>query len=251
MAIVIHGPAEMAAMRRAGRVAAQTLRAVTARIRPGICTAQVDAWVRSDTAARGARPSQLGYKGFPAAVCTSRNHVVCHGIPSPDETIDDGDIINVDVTSEFEGFHGDTSITVCVGEPSPDALHVVDVAQRGLAAGIAAVRPGGRLGDVGAAIEALARREGCGVVRQLGGHGIGRSMHMPPHVDHHGPAGRGPRLRPGMTFTIEPMITLGQPRIEFLDDGWTVVTADGSPTAQFEHTVAVTADGAEVLTRLE
>lgn len=248
MAITIHGPRELGAMRRAGRVAAQTLAAVTARIRPGISTATLDAWVREDTAARGARPSQLGYKGFPAAVCTSRNHVICHGIPSPDEILEEGDIVNVDVTSQLDGFHGDTSVTVMLGTPSEAARRVTEVARRGLAAGIAAVRPGARLGDVGAAIEALARREGCGVVREFGGHGIGRHMHMPPHVMHHGPAGRGPRLRPGMTFTIEPMITIGEPAVKMLDDGWTVVTADGSPTAQFEHTVAVTEDGCEVLT---
>ncbi len=236
-------------MRRAGRVAAQTLAAVTARIRPGITTATIDAWVREDTAARGAHPSQLGYQGFPAAVCTSRNHVVCHGIPSPDERLEEGDIVNVDVTSRFEGFHGDTSVTVVLGEPSDAARHVTDVARRGLEAGIAAVRPGARLGDVGAAIEDLARSEGCGVVRELGGHGIGQKMHMPPHVSHHGPAGRGLRLRPGMTFTIEPMITVGSPGIRTLDDGWTVVTTDGSPSAQFEHTIAVTEDGCEVLTR--
>lgn len=248
MAIVIHSPADLNAMRRSGHVAAQTLATVVGRIRAGISTAEIDHWVREDTSARGARPSQLGYKGFPAAVCTSRNHVVCHGIPSPTERLAEGDIINVDVTSEFEGFHGDTSVTVCIGTPPPRAQRVVDVCRAALEIGIAAVRPGARLGDVGAAIEAFAREHGCTVVREFGGHGIGRHMHMPPHVSHHGPAGRGPRLRPGMTFTIEPMITIGDPAIELLDDGWTVITADRSPTAQFEHTVAVTPDGCEVLT---
>lgn len=250
VAIEIHGAREIEALRRAGRVAAQTLAAVTARVRAGVSTARIDAWVREDTAARGARPSQLGYHGFPAAVCTSRNHVVCHGIPSPTEVLEQGDIVNVDVTSELDGFHGDTSITVCVGTPSAEARHVVEVAKRALEAGIAVVRPGARLSDVGAAIEALARREGCGVVREFGGHGIGRRMHMPPHVLHHGPGGRGPRLRVGMAFTIEPMITIGWPAVKVLDDGWTAVTADGSPSAQFEHTVVVTEDGCEVLTRI-
>lgn len=249
VAIAIHGPRELEGLRRAGRVAAQTLAAVTSRVRAGVTTAEIDAWVREDTAARGATPSQLGYQGFPAAVCTSRNHVVCHGVPSPHERLEDGDIVNVDVTSTLDGWHGDTSTMVCVGTPSAQARHVVDVARRALAAGIAAVRPGARLGDVGAAIEALARAEGCGVVREYGGHGIGRRMHMPPHVPHHGPPGIGPRLRVGMAFTIEPMITIGTPRIETLADGWTVVTADRSPTAQLEHTVVVTADGCEVLTR--
>ena len=236
-------------MRAAGRVAAQTLAHVAARVRPGITTADIDAWVREDTARRGARPSQLGYRGFPAAVCTSRNHVVCHGIPSPRERVSDGDIVNVDVTSELDGFHGDTSITICVGEPAPDRQRVVDVAREALAAGIAEVRSGARLGDIGAAIEALARAAGCGVVREFGGHGIGRAMHMPPHVDHVGRRGRGLRLRAGMTFTIEPMITVGWPQVHILKDGWTVVTADGSPSAQFEHTVLVTDAGCEVLTR--
>lgn len=251
VAIAIHGPAEIEGLRRAGRVAAATLAAVTARVRAGVSTAQIDAWVREDTAARGARPSQLGYHGFPAAVCTSRNEVVCHGIPSAREVLKEGDIVNVDVTSELDGWHGDTSITVCVGTPSAEARTVVEVARRGLEAGIAAVRPGARLGDVGAAIEELARREGCGVVKEFGGHGIGRRMHMPPHVEHHGPGGRGPRLRPGMAFTIEPMITIGRPRVRVLPDGWTAVTEDGSPSAQFEHTVVVTADGCEVLTRMD
>jgi methionyl aminopeptidase len=247
--IVVHSPAEIERLRAAGRVAAATLATVAARVRPGLTTADIDRMVREDTARRGARPSQLGYKGFTAAVCTSRNEVVCHGIPSPHERVAAGDIINVDVTSELDGFHGDTSITIEVGEPSAAARKVVDVARRCLAAGIAAVRPGARLGDVGAAIEALARAEGCGVVREFCGHGIGRKMHMPPQVSHVGPGGRGPRLREGMTFTIEPMITIGWPEIVVQRDGWRVETADGSPSAQFEHTIVVTRDGAEVLTR--
>jgi len=249
MAIEIHGTREIETMRRAGRAAAATLAAVTARVRAGVSTGEIDAWVREDTAARGARPSQLGYKGFPAAVCTSRNHVVCHGIPSPKEMLAEGDIVNVDVTSELDGFHGDTSITVCVGMPSAEARQVVNVARRGLELGIAVVRPGARLSDVGAAIEEFAKQQGCGVVREFGGHGIGRRMHMPPHVEHHGPAGRGPRLRMGMAFTIEPMITIGEPGVRMLADGWTVVTRDGSPSAQFEHTVVVSEAGCEVLTR--
>jgi methionyl aminopeptidase len=250
VAIEIHGAREIEGLRRAGKVAAETLAAVTARVRAGVSTAQIDAWVREDTAARGARPSQLGYHGFPAAVCTSRNHVVCHGIPSAKDVLAEGDIVNVDVTSELDGWHGDTSITVCVGTPSAAAMKVVDVARRGLELGIAVVRPGARLSDVGAAIEELAKREGCGVVKEFGGHGIGRRMHMPPHVEHHGPGGRGPRLRVGMAFTIEPMITIGSPGVRVLEDGWTVVTLDGSPSAQFEHTVVVVDGGCEVLTRL-
>jgi len=161
----------------------------------------------------------------------------------------DGGIVNVDVTTELGGFHGDTSQTFVIGNASAQARHVVDVARRCLDAGIAQVRPGARLGDIGAAIEGLARREGCSVVRDFGGHGIGRSMHSEPHVPHYGRQGTGLRLRAGMVFTIEPMINLGGPEVEMLDDGWTVVTRDRSLSAQFEHTLLVTAEGAEVLTR--
>jgi methionyl aminopeptidase len=248
MAIQLLGAAEVAAMRRAGRAAAATLAAVAARIAPGVSTADIDAWVRSDTRRRGGRPSQLGYEGFPAAVCTSRNAVVCHGIPSPDERLSPGDIINVDVTTELQGFHGDTSATLFVGEPSTEARHVVETARRCRDAGIAAVRAGARMGDIGAAIEELATREGCSVVRDLGGHGIGRAMHEPPHVPHFGQRGAGLRLREGMAITIEPMINLGGPGVRRLDDGWTIVTADGSLSAQFEHTVLVTRGGCDILT---
>jgi len=248
MAVVVHAAAEWEGLRRAGRVAAATLAAVGARLRAGITTADIDAWVRQDTAERGARPSQLGYKGFTAAVCTSKNEVVCHGVPSSRDVLADGDIVNVDVTSETGGWHGDTSITFAIGTPPADAMRVLRAAQRCLAAGIAVVRPGARLGDIGAAIVEEARRHGCTVVRDFCGHGIGRHMHMPPQVSHVGRAGTGLRLRAGMCFTIEPMITIGDPRVVVKDDGWTAVTTDGSPSAQFEHTVLVVDDGAEVLT---
>jgi methionyl aminopeptidase len=235
-------------MRRAGRAAAATLAMIGARIAPGISTAEIDTWVRADTFQRGGRPSQLGFHGFPAAVCTSRNAVVCHGIPSSQERLAPGDIINVDVTTELAGFHGDTSATMFVGTPSVEARHVVETARRCRDAGIAEVRAGARLGDIGAAIEELAAREGCSVVRDLGGHGIGRQMHEPPTIIHAGPRGMGLRLREGMAITIEPMINLGGPDVRQLDDGWTIVTADGSLSAQFEHTVVVTRDGCEILT---
>ncbi len=250
MAVEILSPREQDKLRRACLVAAQTLDCVRRKLAAGISTAEVDRWVREDTAARGARPSQLGYHGFPAAVCTSRNAVVCHGIPSSTEVLRDGDIVNVDVTSELDGFHGDLSETFAIGALSPEAAHVVDVAKRCLDAGIAVVRDGARLGDIGAAIESLARREGCSVVRDFGGHGIGRRMHMDPHVSHTGVANTGLRLRAGMAFTIEPMINLGAPAVRVLSDRWTVVTEDGALSAQFEHTVLVTRDGCEVLTRL-
>lgn len=248
MSIALLGPKEQDGLRRAGQVAAETLAYVASQLRAGISTWDIDQWVREDTARRGGTPSQLGYHGFPATVCTSRNNVVCHGIPRRDDILAPGDIINVDVTTKIGGFHGDTSATFFIGEPSPEARHVVDVARRCRDAGIAVVRDGARLGDIGAAILELARKEGCGVVREVGGHGIGREMHMEPHVPHFGERGRGVRLRAGMAFTIEPMVNLGGAAIKTLKDGWTIVTADGSLSAQFEHTVLVTKDGCEVLT---
>lgn len=241
---------DVARLRRAGQAAAGTLATIGARLAAGVSTAQIDAWVRADTARRRGVPSQLGYGSppFPAAVCTSRNAVVCHGIPHDADVLGSGDIVNVDVTTGLDGFHGDTSATFVVGEAGPDARHVVAVARRACAAGIAAVRPGARLGDIAAAIEDLARREGCSVVRDFGGHGIGRRMHEAPHVPHAGTRS-ALRLEPGMCFTIEPMINLGSPEVRVLADGWTVVTADGSLSAQFEHTVLVTRAGCEVLTR--
>lgn len=234
-------------MRRAGAVARATLQSVRAQLARMRTTADIAAWVAADTQARGGRPSQLGYHGFPAVCCTSRNHVVCHGIPSPRERLLPGDIVNVDVTTEFEGFHGDTSATFFIGEPSAEALHVVKVAEAARDVGIRALTVGRRLGEVGAVIEEYVTREGCSVVRDLGGHGIGRQMHQPPHVHHHRVAG-GPRLRAGMALTIEPMVNLGGPEVVFLDDGWTVVTRDGALSAQFEHTVLITNDGPEILT---
>jgi methionyl aminopeptidase len=248
--IEILGAREIAGMRKAGAAAAATLAFVADRLRAGISTAEVDRWVREHTASLGGTSSQLGYKGFPAAVCTSRNNVVCHGIPHRNDVLQPGDIINVDVTTCLEGFHGDTSATFAIGDAAPDALRLLDVARRCRDAGIAAIRDGVRLGDVGAAIEELALRDGCSVVREFGGHGIGRNMHMEPHVSHVGPRGSGIRVRAGMVLTVEPMINLGNAEVRILDDEWTVVTADGSLSAQFEHTVLVTRDGFEILTSL-
>jgi methionyl aminopeptidase len=255
VAVIIHSASEIERMRRAGRVAAATLAHVGARIVPAMPTARIDRLVREDTKKRGGKPSQLGYRAagappFPAAVCTSINAVVCHGIPSEKDVLEPGDIVNVDVTTEIDGFHGDTSATFIVGGPevaTAEARHIVDVARRCRDAGIAVVRDGARLGDIGATIEELARREGCSVVRDFGGHGIGRKMHQDPHVPHVGPRG-GIRLKAGMCFTIEPMINLGTAEVVIADDGWTVLTADGRLSAQFEHTVLVTREGCEVLT---
>lgn len=244
------GPKQREKMRRAGRVAAETLQWVGEQLRAGMTTADIDRLVREDTARRGGTPAQLGYQGFPAAVCTSRNHVVCHGIPSPREVLADGDIVNVDVTTYLDGFHGDTSRTFLIGDVNPEARALVDGALACLHAGINAAHPGARLGDVGAAIEAQATALGFSVVRELGGHGIGRRMHMEPHVHHFGTAGRGARLQPGMAFTVEPMINAGGADVSFLADGWTVVTQDGTLSAQFEHTLLITEHGVEILTAL-
>lgn len=248
--VVVHNRDEVERLRRAGRVAAETLAAVTKKVRAGVSTADIDQWVRSDTAERGASPSQLGYKGYPHTVCTSINEVVCHGMPSVRDILKEGDIVNVDVTSELDGFHGDTSITIPIGKPDAKKMLVLDIARRALELGISVVKDGARLGDIGSAIEEFARKNGCGVVRDYGGHGIGRQMHMEPHVPHHGSRGRGMRLRAGMALTIEPMITIGEPELVIGGDGWTVYTADRSPSAQFEHTLVVTQTGCEVTTRL-
>ncbi len=247
MSVVVKSLREIEAMRAAGQMAAATLLAVGHVLRPGMTTDQINTFVHEDTLRRGGRPSQLGYHGFPKSVCTSRNSVVCHGIPGR-EVLTPGDIINVDITTCYGVYHGDTSATFYIGEPSPEARHVTEVARRSLALGIAAVREGARLGDIGAAIQEYAQAEGCSVVREFGGHGIGRAMHEAPTVSHVGKHGVGLRLKAGMTFTIEPMVNLGRPDIETLGDGWTIVTRDRSLSAQFEHTVVVTKTGCELLT---
>jgi methionyl aminopeptidase len=248
VAIELLDASQLERMRRAGRAAARTLAFVGSQLRAGMSTADIDRLVREDTARHGGRPSQLGYKGFPAAVCTSRNHVVCHGIPSEREWLEDGDVINVDVTTEVDGYHGDTSAMFVIGEASEQAQRLVDVARRCRDAGIAVIRDGARVGDIGAAIQELAREEGVSIVTELGGHGIGRKMHGDPHVSHVGKRGAGPRLKAGMALTVEPMVNAGGAEVSFLDDGWTVVTADGGLSAQWEHTVVVTRDGYEIMT---
>lgn len=231
-------------------MAAETLAFVGAQLRPGRSTADIDRLVREDTARRGGMPSQLGYRGFPAAVCTSRNHVVCHGIPSKHELLMPGDIINIDVTTNVDGHHGDTSAMFLIGEVSPEARRIVEIARRCRDVGIAVIRHGARVGDIGAAIHELATKEGVGIVTEVGGHGIGRTVHTDLHVPHVGRRGMGPRLKAGMALTVEPMVNLGGAAVRFLDDGWTIVTADGSLSAQWEHTVLVTRDGCELLTQL-
>jgi methionyl aminopeptidase len=223
------------------------LDAVGASVTPGVTTDDLDAVAHDAYVAEGGYPSPLGYRGFPKSICTSVNEVVAHGIPD-DRMLADGDIVNCDITIFLDGMHGDCSATFLVGDVEPATKQLVDVTARCLDAGIAAVRPGGRVRDIGRAIQAIAHAEGLGVVRELVGHGIGEEFHSTPYVHHYDEPRDRTRLRPGMVFTIEPMLTLGSPDVAQWDDGWTIVTQDGCPSAQFEHTVLVTSDGVDVLT---
>ena len=234
-------------MREVCRLAADTLLKVGDLIAPGITTDDINTFVHRDTLEKGAIPAPLNYRGFPKSVCTSVNNVICHGIPGK-QVLTDGDIINVDVTHIYKGFHGDTSATFYVGTPSEEAKKVTEIARKCLELGIAEVKPGNRLGDIGAAIQEFAEGQKHSVVRDFVGHGIGRKFHEEPQVKHYGRRGTKTRLRPGMIFTIEPMINVGDYEMEILDDDWTAVTLDGSLSAQFEHTLLVTDDGVEVLT---
>jgi methionyl aminopeptidase len=246
--VEIKSPREIELMRKVCQLAAETLLVVGDQIRPGMTTLEIDRIVHEHTLSQGARPAPLHYKGFPKSVCTSINEVVCHGIPDA-TVLRNGDIVNVDVTHVYEGFHGDTSATFYIGTPSPQARHVTEVARKALDMGIAEVKEGARLGDIGAAIQEYVEAQGCSVVRDFVGHGIGRKFHDAPQVKHYGKRGTGERLRAGMTFTIEPMVNLGGWEVE-VDQGdkWTVRTTDGALSAQFEHTVLVTRAGVEILT---
>jgi methionyl aminopeptidase len=249
-AIEIMTPSMLARMREACQLAGDTLVMVGKHIAPGMTTDDINTLVHDYTLKHGAWPSPLNYHGFPKSVCTSVNEVVCHGIPGK-RVLKDGDIINIDVTSYYpakNGFHGDTSATFYVGTPSDGAKLVTEVSRMCLELGIAEVREGARIGDIGAAITQYAHSHGCSVVRDYVGHGIGREFHTAPQVPHYGKRGDGKRLKAGMVFTIEPMINIGHYECERLDDEWTVITADGSLSAQFEHTIVVTKTGCEVLT---
>jgi methionyl aminopeptidase len=243
---------ELAKMRRAGRIVAGTIDAVLAETRPGRSTLDLDRVAERYIRAQGAIPSFKGYRGtYPASICASIDAEIVHGIPSATRTLKEGMVLSLDFGAIWDGFHGDAAVTVFVGgqAPSEEAAKLAKETERALDAAIDGVRPGGRLSDIGHAIEAVAEEAGLGVIREYGGHGIGRSLHEEPFVQNWGPPGRGPELRPGLTLALEPMFTLGGEANRVLADGWTVVTADGSLAAHFEHTVAVTDDGVEVLTR--
>jgi methionyl aminopeptidase len=245
--IKLHGPDGFEGMRRAGRLAAEILDAVAPLVQPGVSTGEIDDFVREKTIQGGAVPATLGYRGYAHSSCISINHVVCHGIPS-DRTLRDGDIVNIDVTPLLDGWHGDSSRMYLVGDVALKARRLVDVTYECLMLGIEQARPGNRLGDIGAAIQRHAEGHRFGVVREFCGHGLGRIFHDAPEVIHAARAGTGPELRPGMFFTIEPMINLGKPPVKLLEDGWTAVTRDRSLSAQFEHSIGITEDGCEVFT---
>ena len=246
--IVILSQREIEKMRRAGSLAAKLLQHLEPLVKPGVSTLQLNDEAERWTQKHGAKSAPLGYKGFPKSICTSVNEVICHGIPNAKQILKDGDIINIDVTPIVEGYHGDTSKTFLVGNPSPTAQKLVEVTQECLRLGIAEVKPGAKIGDIGAAIQEYAESFGFSVVRDFVGHGISNIFHTAPDVPHYGIRGRGKKLRAGMVFTIEPMINEGTHEAEMLNDGWTAVTSDRLLSAQFEHTIAVTEDGVEILT---
>ena len=249
MPVTIKTPAEIEAMRRAGALAAEVLEIIAPHVKAGVSTEELDDICHEHIVnVQKAVPANVGYRGFPKTVCTSVNNVICHGIPSPAKVLKDGDIINIDVTVIKDGWHGDTSRMFIIGEGSVLARRLVEVTREAMYRGIRAVKPGATLGDIGHAIQSYAEAERFSVVREYCGHGIGRIYHEDPQVLHYGQPGTGLRLEPGMTFTVEPMINAGSRHTRLLPDGWTVVTRDRSLSAQWEHTVAVTETGVEVLT---
>ncbi|MFH1490985.1 MAG: type I methionyl aminopeptidase, partial [Pseudomonadota bacterium] len=239
--------ADIEVLREAGSLAVDTLRLAEEIIRPGISTDEINTLVHEFTVKSGAVPAPLHYRGFPKSVCVSVNEVICHGIPG-ERILKDGDIVNIDVTPIIEGYYADVSKTYFVGTPGPEARRIVLVARESLKAGLSMVRSGKRIGDIGWAIQQYAEGQGCSVVREFVGHGVGFEFHEPPQVPHYGLPGKGTILVPGMVFTIEPMINLGKKDLRILDDKWTAVTNDGSLSAQFEQTILVTEEGFESLT---
>jgi methionyl aminopeptidase len=249
MSAQVKTPEQIERMREAGRLAGEVLAMIEPHVRPGVTTEELDR-ICHDYMVEEQKvvPACLGYKGFPKSICTSVNHVICHGIPSPQKTLKDGDIVNVDVTVIKDGFHGDTSRMFYVGQPSIMARRLCEVAHEAMWRGIRAAAPGATLGDIGHAIQSYVESERFSVVREYCGHGIGERFHEEPSILHYGRPGEGLRLVPGMTFTVEPMVNAGARHTRLLPDGWTVITKDRSLSAQWEHTILVTAQGFEVLT---
>jgi methionyl aminopeptidase len=245
--ISIHGPEAFAPMRAAGRLAAETLDMIGAHVVPGVTTEELNTVCHDFILAHGAIPAPLNYRGFPKSVCISINHVVCHGIPGERKLLD-GDILNIDVTVILNGWYGDSSRMYAAGQPSTRAKRLMDVTYEALMRGVAAVRPGATFGDVGHAIQSFVESQRFSVVRDFCGHGIGKGFHEPPNVLHFGRRGEGAVFKPGMFFTIEPMVNVGRPEVKILEDGWTAVTRDRSLSAQFEHMIGVTETGCEIFT---
>ena len=245
--IKLHGPEAFEGMRKAGRLAAEILDTLVPHVQPGVSTQELDDLVYRHMRDAGAIPATLGYRGYTHSCCTSINHVVCHGIPAP-KALKEGDIVNIDVTPILEGWHGDSSRMYLVGDVPLKARKLVDVTYECLMIGLEQARPGNRLGDISAAIQAHAEKHRYSVVRDFCGHGIGRLFHDSPEVVHAGRPGTGPELKPGMIFTVEPMINTGRADCKILEDGWTAVTRDRSLSAQFEHTIGITDSGCEIFT---
>jgi methionyl aminopeptidase len=254
--IELKHPRQIAAMHAAGRIVAETYARLNEAIRPGVSLRELDELATEFLKRQGAQPLYKGYRGnppshppFPGTICASVNDEICHGLPDQ-RVLNEGDIVGIDIGLKYKDYCGDACVTYAVGTVTPEAQRLLQVAEECLYTGIAAAQVGRHLSDIGAAIQAHAEANGYSVVREWGGHGIGRNLHEPPSVSHTGPGGRGPMLRPGMVFTIEPMINAGQPQWKMLKDGWTVVTTDGSLSAQFEHTIAITEQGPEILSQL-
>jgi methionyl aminopeptidase len=246
--ISIKSNREIELMRQSCQLAAKTLNYIETKLEIGMTTEDINELCHKFITDHGAYPSPLNYHGFPKSVCTSLNEVICHGIPSVKDKLKDGDILNIDVTTYFKNFHGDTNRTFLIGNVSDELKKLVKVTYQCMMEGIAVCRPGARMGDIGFAIQKIAESHGYSVVREYCGHGIGREFHEEPQVLHYGTKGAGVEMKPGMTFTIEPMINLGQRHCKLLSDNWTVVTKDKKPSAQFEHTILITDDGHEILT---
>ena len=247
MKIPLKNAAELEAMRMSGRMTAEVLAEVAAAVQPGVTTGELDALTRRLIEGRGAKPSFLGYRGYPGSICISINDEVIHGIPGR-RVVLPGDVVSLDVGVYYNGFHGDSATTVMVGVTDPEVIRLIETTKRALAAALAEVKPGARLSDASHAVESVVVSGGCSVVRDFVGHGVGRHLHEDPQIPNYGAPGRGPVLKPGMTLAIEPMVNLGRADVAVLDDKWTVVTRDGKPSAHFEHTVAVLEEGMEVLT---
>ena len=248
--IVLKNTDQLAYMREAGKITGEALALAGEAVRPGISTYELDTMIRKCIEKHGAKPSFLGYGGFPGSACISINDQVIHGIPSKKAILKDGDIVKIDVGAFYRGYHGDSARTFPVGEVSPEAMRLIEVTKESFYRGIAQIGEGARIGDIGSAIDTYVRENGYSVVRKYIGHGVGRELHEDPEVPNFGTAGRGPRLAAGMVIAIEPMVNVGTHEVKELSDGWTVITADGKLSAHYEHTVAVTSNGAVLLTEV-